>query len=226
MLPFLSPLEMSSDSSLSELLAAYLSSMSLSNDVNFSAPKYFFNPNSIKPKEKIESNQSENSSESNEIIIANNANESEPKKNVKETENMKVVRAWLQRKVRVEIKDGRIFIGKLICFDNYFNLLLVESNEYRRVKSTKSIAQKIGSSIVSSGTGDHVHKQLESDMAKKISIGKGLDFLRFNFYLFACPVVALISLPHLPTPYPSPHSTTQNKTNKYIYEQRTRDIWE
>ncbi|KAL6068618.1 LSM domain containing protein [Balamuthia mandrillaris] len=51
-------------------------------------------------------------------------------------------RRCLRRKVRVDIRDGRRFVGRLLCIDRQRNLILNQCVEYRRVGSVPGEPEK------------------------------------------------------------------------------------
>jgi N-alpha-acetyltransferase 38, NatC auxiliary subunit len=48
----------------------------------------------------------------------------------KEKSSREGLKSFLTKKMRIEISDGRVFIGNLICLDNQKNIVLLNTNEY------------------------------------------------------------------------------------------------
>ena len=45
---------------------------------------------------------------------------------------------WINYRVRVSIQDSRTLVGTLIAFDRHLNLVLTDTEEYRRLKPKRS----------------------------------------------------------------------------------------
>ena len=45
---------------------------------------------------------------------------------------------WLQYRVRVTISDTRYFVGTFLSYDRHMNIVLVDAEEFRKVKSQEN----------------------------------------------------------------------------------------
>ncbi|SBT72400.1 small nuclear ribonucleoprotein-associated protein B, putative [Plasmodium malariae] len=50
---------------------------------------------------------------------------------------------WLQYRVRVTISDTRYFVGTFLSYDRHMNLVLVDTEEFRKVKSQENSFKEI-----------------------------------------------------------------------------------
>jgi small nuclear ribonucleoprotein (snRNP)-like protein len=48
--------------------------------------------------------------------------------------NVHLLRSYLNFKARIEISDGRIFIGTFVCIDKQKNIILAQAEEHRQGK--------------------------------------------------------------------------------------------
>merc|ERR1712226_453823 len=55
---------------------------------------------------------------------------------------------WVGYLVRVTIKDGRYFIGRLLAFDQYMNLCMAETMEHRVINTVKKGENRHTSQII------------------------------------------------------------------------------
>lgn len=44
---------------------------------------------------------------------------------------------WINYRIRVTIQDSRMLVGTFIAFDKHMNLVLADTEEYRRIKAKK-----------------------------------------------------------------------------------------
>ena len=44
---------------------------------------------------------------------------------------------WIDHRIRVTIDDSRMIVGTFLAFDKHFNLVISETEEYRRIKPKK-----------------------------------------------------------------------------------------
>ncbi len=44
---------------------------------------------------------------------------------------------WIYHRIRVTISDDRMIFGTFLAFDKHFNLVISETEEFRRIKSVK-----------------------------------------------------------------------------------------
>ncbi|KAI8331332.1 hypothetical protein BC941DRAFT_382686 [Chlamydoabsidia padenii] len=51
---------------------------------------------------------------------------------ITDVNKVNLLRSYLNFKARVEISDGRIFIGTFVCIDKQKNLILAQAEEYRK----------------------------------------------------------------------------------------------
>jgi len=54
------------------------------------------------------------------------------------SELIETVRRMIGQILKVSITDGRVFVGRFICFDKQSNIILSECREYRRVQLVAS----------------------------------------------------------------------------------------
>lgn len=54
---------------------------------------------------------------------------------VANTHNIQQLTSYLNFKSRIQITDGRIFIGTFVCIDKQKNIILTHTEEYRGCKS-------------------------------------------------------------------------------------------
>ncbi|KJP89851.1 hypothetical protein AK88_00562 [Plasmodium fragile] len=50
---------------------------------------------------------------------------------------------WLQYRVRVTVSDTRYFVGTFLSYDRHMNIVLVDAEEFRRVKSQENSSKEI-----------------------------------------------------------------------------------
>jgi len=60
------------------------------------------------------------------------------------------IRQYLNRGIRVQIQDGRIFIGKFLCTDKFKNIILGECAEFKRIKTYNNIDYSTKDSFIES----------------------------------------------------------------------------
>jgi small nuclear ribonucleoprotein (snRNP)-like protein len=51
---------------------------------------------------------------------------------VDKNEAKEVVVGWVRQFMRVTLTDGRSFVGRFVCVDNLKNVVLNDTNEYRK----------------------------------------------------------------------------------------------
>lgn len=44
---------------------------------------------------------------------------------------------WIDYRVRITTQDGKMFVGTFLAFDKHLNVVLVDTEEFRRVKNKK-----------------------------------------------------------------------------------------
>ena len=44
---------------------------------------------------------------------------------------------WIDHRIRVTISDNRMIVGTFLAFDKHFNLVISETEEFRRIKPKK-----------------------------------------------------------------------------------------
>ncbi|SOV24889.1 small nuclear ribonucleoprotein-associated protein B, putative [Plasmodium sp. DRC-Itaito] len=93
---------------------------------------------------------------------------------------------WLQYRVRVTISDTRYFVGTFLSYDRHMNIVLVDAEEFRKVKSQENSMKEIkrvvglilirGENIVSfTAEQAPINKKSMSNVINKgIATGRGI----------------------------------------------------
>ncbi|CAD2093617.1 small nuclear ribonucleoprotein-associated protein B, putative [Plasmodium vinckei brucechwatti] len=95
--------------------------------------------------------------------------------------------SWLQYRVRVTISDTRYYVGTFLSYDRHMNIVLVDAEEFRRVKCKENNSKEIkrvvglilirGDNIVSfTAERAPVNKKTTSNITNKgIATGRGIS---------------------------------------------------
>ncbi|CDU85133.1 hypothetical protein YYC_02997 [Plasmodium yoelii 17X] len=95
--------------------------------------------------------------------------------------------SWLQYRVRVTISDTRYYVGTFLSYDRHMNIVLVDAEEFRRVKSKENNFKEIkrvvglilirGDNIVSfTAERAPINKKTTNNITNKgIATGRGIS---------------------------------------------------
>ncbi|KAL0476606.1 N-alpha-acetyltransferase [Acrasis kona] len=68
-------------------------------------------------------------------------------------QDKKIIQSWVNKHMRVNISDGRVFSGRFICVDNLKNVILTDAVEYKKINDEEDDKRRIGLVML---PGEHI----------------------------------------------------------------------